>query len=94
MLQTPILTEQNLKDYERDGFVVVRSAFNAADMAKIERWTVELAALPEESGKQWVCHEQSGINPDENSICRLSRDTGMTVSTRNGNHSLKKTCKT
>jgi len=50
MLQTPELTEQNLKDYERDGFVIVRNAFNAEDTAKIEQWTVELAELPEESG--------------------------------------------
>ena len=47
MLQTPELTEQNLKDYERDGFVVVRNAFNAEDAAKIEQWTVEVAKLPE-----------------------------------------------
>ena len=51
MLQTPVLTEQNLKDYERDGFVIVRNAFNAADAAKIKQWTVELVELPEESGK-------------------------------------------
>ena len=49
MLQTPVLTEQNLKDYERDGFVIVRNAFNAADAAKIKQWTVELVELPEES---------------------------------------------
>jgi hypothetical protein len=52
MLQTPVLTEQNLKDYEHDGFVVVCNAFNAEDAARIEKWTVELAELPEESGKQ------------------------------------------
>lgn len=73
MLQTPELTEQNLKDFERDGFVIVRNAFNAEDIAKIEQWTVELAALPEESGKQWVYHEQSKINPDEKLICRIEK---------------------
>ena len=35
MLQTPELTEQNLKDYERDGFVIVRIAFIAEATAKI-----------------------------------------------------------
>ena len=36
MLQTPVLTEQNLKDYERDGFVIVRNAFNTEDTARIK----------------------------------------------------------
>jgi len=72
MLQIPVLTDHNLKDYERDGFVIVRNAFNAEDIAKIEPWTVELAELPEESGKQWVFHEQSKLKPDEKLICRMS----------------------
>ncbi len=36
MLQTPKLTEQNLKDYERDGFVIVRNTFNVEDTANID----------------------------------------------------------
>ena len=73
MLQIPVLTDQNLKDYERNGFVIVRNAFNAENIAKIEQWTVELAELPEESGKQWVFHEQSKLNPDEKLICRIEK---------------------
>ncbi len=59
MIQTPKLTDQQVADFERDGYVVVPGAFDAGDAATIERWTREVADLPEEVGKHWVFHEKS-----------------------------------
>ncbi len=59
MLSTPVITEDDIQTFQNDGFLVLRGAFNAEEMAQIDGWTHELLALPEESGKHWVFHEQS-----------------------------------
>ena len=62
MLTTPVLTDRQIADFARDGCVAVPGAFGAADMARIERWTGEVAALPEVPGRHWVFHEKSAID--------------------------------
>ncbi|MFQ5765026.1 MAG: phytanoyl-CoA dioxygenase family protein [Rhodospirillales bacterium] len=59
MLSTPIITDEQKDAFERDGYLVLRQAFDAAEMALIAAWTDEALALPEESGKHWVFHEES-----------------------------------
>ena len=59
MLNTPIINDEQMRAFERDGYLVMRSAFNEDEMALIDTWTRELLALPEESGKHWVFHEES-----------------------------------
>jgi|TARA_Y100000294_G_C8487843_1_gene309507 hypothetical protein len=59
MLNTPIITDEHREAFERDGYLVIRGAFNEDEMALIDSWTRELLARPEESGKHWVFHEQS-----------------------------------
>ncbi len=59
MLNTPIITDEQMQAFERDGYLVIRGAFNEEEMALIDSWTRELLARPEESGKHWVFHEQS-----------------------------------
>lgn len=71
MLTTPVLTDQQIADFERDGFVVARGAFNADDVAQIDAWTRALAALPEEPGKHWVYHEKSLLKSGESLINRI-----------------------
>lgn len=44
--------------FERDGFVVLPGALNAASVARVSRWIDELAAAPEVPGRHWVYHEQ------------------------------------
>ena len=62
MVTTPVLTDAQIADFERDGYVVVPGAFGADDMAVIERWAREVAALPEEPGCHWVFHEKSRLD--------------------------------
>lgn len=71
MLITPTLTDQQINDFHRDGYVVVRSAFGDDEMQVIETWTQELTELPEEPDKHWVYHEKSRLDPDEKLICRI-----------------------
>ena len=75
MLSIPTLTEQQIQDFENNGFLLASGAFNSADMALIERWCEELVAMPEESGRQWVYWEKSLLNPDEKIISRIENIT-------------------
>ena len=59
MLRTPLITDDQIEAFERDGYLVVRGGFNAAEMAQVARWTDELVAMPEVSGRHWVFHEKS-----------------------------------
>ena len=47
MLKTPQLSEQQISDFFRDGFVVFRQAFDATEIERIEKWTRDIAAMPE-----------------------------------------------
>lgn len=59
MLSTPTITDEQKEAFERDGYLVLRQAFDADEMALIDAWTDEVLTLPEESGKHWVFHEES-----------------------------------
>ncbi len=71
MLKTPELTDQQLGDFRRDGYVVVRGTFDAAEMGRIDTWARELAALPEKVGRHWVYWENSLIEPDRKIVTRI-----------------------
>ncbi len=71
MLRAPALTDQQISDFQRDGFVLVRGALDGAAMAQIVDWTDELARRPEETGQHWVYREASQIDPAESLICRI-----------------------
>jgi len=70
-LQIPVLTENQIEAFRRDGYLAVPGAFDPNDSALIESWTSDLAAWPEESGKHWVFHEQSQTDPETELICRI-----------------------
>ena len=71
MLKTPVLTDRQIGDFRRDGYVVVRGTFDAADMGRIDTWTRELAALPEKAGRHWVYYENSLLEPDRKIVNRI-----------------------
>jgi len=59
MLSTPVLSDEQIDTFKNDGYLVLRQAFDAEEMTRIETWARELVALPEETGKHWVYHEKS-----------------------------------
>jgi len=71
MLTRPTLTEKDVSDFGRDGYLIVRGAFPVEQMNAVAAWTDELLAMPEESGKHWVYHEPSLKGDGENLISRI-----------------------
>lgn len=65
------LTDQHISDFARDGFVVVRGMFSAAEMGEIARWTDEVEAYPERPGKYMKYFEQSLKGTGERLLNRL-----------------------
>jgi len=59
MLNTPVISAENIEAFERDGYLILKQAFDGDEMARIDAWTQELSARPEEMGKHWVYHEKS-----------------------------------
>jgi 2-aminoethylphosphonate dioxygenase len=70
-LHSPRLDDEQIASFARDGFLIVRDAFDADEMAMIAGWADELAARPEESGRHWVYHEKSRLDPDLELISRI-----------------------
>ncbi len=57
--------------FRRDGFAVLRGAFDAPRVAAIAAWTDELAGWPARSGGPWVYHEASRLEPTRQLIARI-----------------------
>ncbi len=60
--KTPVLADSHIEAFQRDGFAVLRNAFDDEDAKTIIRWADEVEALPEQPGKQWVFHEESSLD--------------------------------
>jgi len=71
MLTKPNLTDTEISEFKQNGFVLVSQAFNNDDMARILTWTEELQDMPEQSGKHWVFHEKSRLDPNRDLINRI-----------------------
>lgn len=73
MLKTPVLSGEQVERFHGNGCVVVPGAFDAPDLALVDRWAQELAALPEEAGRHWVYHEDSRLAPGRALINRIEK---------------------
>ncbi|MBL1140871.1 MAG: phytanoyl-CoA dioxygenase family protein [Proteobacteria bacterium] len=73
MLTIPSVSTEQIDDFNKNGFLVIRNAFNDDDMIRIKSWTSELENTPEESGKQWLYHEKSKLNPETQLINRIEK---------------------
>ena len=71
MLTIPELSDQHISDFKKDGFVVLRRAFDTDEARQIQTWATELAEMPEVSGKHWVYHEKSKLDPAIDLINRI-----------------------
>jgi 2-aminoethylphosphonate dioxygenase len=64
-------TQEECAQMARDGYLVVREFFSAAQTRDILRWTRELEAAPEMPGRHWVYHEDSLTEPGRRLIQRI-----------------------
>ncbi len=69
-MQEP-LSPQQLRDFERDGFLVVRGMYSPDEISEFSAWIDELAAREPERGKQMVYYEKNLKDPSGKKI--LSR---------------------
>ena len=56
-----MLTEQQVEDFQRDGFLVYRGLFNSSEIAELTRWTDDVMTYPEEPGKYMMYFEESAL---------------------------------
>jgi ectoine hydroxylase-related dioxygenase (phytanoyl-CoA dioxygenase family) len=54
-----ILSREQIEQFQRDGFLVVRGMYSAEETAEISEWTREVAAWPEVPGKHMMYFEKS-----------------------------------
>lgn len=73
MLDLRPLTEADRAAFARDGYLVMRPGLDADATADLQRWASEVAALPEVSGRHWVFHERSSLDPARELIERIER---------------------
>lgn len=71
MFAIPKLTDQQLEDFKRDGFVIMRGAIDEQGADLLKKWATEMEQMPEESGKHWVYHEQSQLDKSKQLISRI-----------------------
>lgn len=74
-LNTPRLTTEQVEQFESDGFLVIRGAFSTEEIEDFSAWTDEMLAMPEESGKHWVYHEESLNGSGEQLVSRIENIT-------------------
>lgn len=71
MLKIPEITEQQIEQFNKDGFLIIKNGFKSDDASRIQTWATEISERPEKSGDHWVYHEKSKIDPDKDLINRI-----------------------
>ena len=71
MLACPILTDTQLEEFNTTGYLVMRGAFSAHEVATIQGWCDEILVAPEVSGRHWVYHERSRDGRDRDLVSRI-----------------------
>ena len=66
-----MLTAQQLNDFRRDGFVIVRGLYAGAELRQIAAWASEVARYPEVPGKYMMYFEKSQLNPHQRILSRM-----------------------
>ncbi len=64
------LTDDQVAQFRRDGYLLVPGLYSADEMADITAWTDTLATSPEAPGRDWKYFEESKANGDR-ILCRI-----------------------
>lgn len=65
------LGDEQVQSFRRDGYLVVRGFYDAAEMARVARWTDEVVALPEVAGEHMVYYEDHLQQPGQRVLSRI-----------------------
>ena len=65
-----VLSDEQVVQFRRDGYLVVRGMYSPEEIEQIAEWTEEVAGSPEVAGRDWKYFEQSA---DDGSriLCRI-----------------------
>jgi ectoine hydroxylase-related dioxygenase (phytanoyl-CoA dioxygenase family) len=66
-----MLTKQQIQDFKRDGYILVRALYGPDEMADITSWTDEVSNYPEIPGKYMMYFEQSRLDTRQRILCRM-----------------------
>lgn len=66
-----MLTAQQIKDFKRDGFVLVKGLYDKDEIQKITTWTDELSHYPEVPGQYMMYFETSKLDDSQRILCRM-----------------------
>jgi 2-aminoethylphosphonate dioxygenase len=66
-----MLSKQQLSDFERDGFLVVKGLYNKDEMRDITAWTEDVTSYPEVPGKYMMYFEQSKLDASDRILSRM-----------------------
>lgn len=64
-------TPEQLAEFDRSGFLVVRGFFEMPECLELRRWTEEIAAAPERPGRHMVYYEDSLAEPGRRIVQRI-----------------------
>lgn len=70
-MTSKILTDQQIAEFDRQGYLVIRGMFDSARMCRIIGWTDELQSWPEMPGRHMMYFEQSLTRPSDRVLNRL-----------------------
>ena len=70
MTEPSVLSQEQVADFHRDGFVVVRGLYSAEEIRQISDWTDDVAAYPETPGKHMMYFESSQAD-GARILCRI-----------------------
>ncbi|MEE9551665.1 MAG: phytanoyl-CoA dioxygenase family protein [Gammaproteobacteria bacterium] len=66
-----MLTEQQINDFKRDGFLVVKGLYSDDEMREITAWTEEVSHYPELPGKYMMYFEKSQLDSNDRILSRM-----------------------
>lgn len=69
----PILSDEQIRQFAEDGYLIVRGLYDAETMQSVASWTEEVAAMPEEPVRQWVYWEPDLRGGDDKVLCRIEK---------------------
>ncbi len=70
MSEDRVLSEEQVENFHRDGYVLVRGLYSPDEIRQISDWTDEVAAYPEIPGKYMMYYESSQAT-GERILCRI-----------------------
>lgn len=71
MTHSPVLSDEQIAIFRRDGFVFAPAFYSADEMAEITAWTEEVTAFPEVPGRHMVYYEDDLRAPGERVVQRI-----------------------